>query len=371
MATITAGAVPIAEGAQRHGSQTIEGFVGAALDDAKITPLHVNVIALIAAGYFFDVFDYVSWLAGPGHGAQQASPPAQIAAVGSATCSACSSAPLAQGEFTDRFGRKTIYQFNLLLFGVFTIARRFRAERHLARCAALHRRRRHRRRAAAAFAYAGEYSPQADSRPHAGDRAFHRRRLLVADRVAVHADLPRSAWLARRLDRASASARCWCACSASRCRNRRAGWRPTAEASEALDMLERMGIAGPHRETAADRRRERHQKRPVRRRLPQVSASRVIAGMICFVGVLRRRHRSRHLAAEHHDRQGLHASPSRCTFTFGMTLAVPCASLFMMYALDKFGRKITSVCAFVGAGMMAIVFANAGPRPSCWSPASS
>jgi putative MFS transporter len=42
-----------------------------------------------------------------------------------------------------------------------------------------------------------------------------------------------------------------------------------------------------------------------------------------------------------------------------MTLAVPCASLFMMYALDKFGRKITSVCAFVAAGIMAVVFANA------------
>jgi hypothetical protein len=25
---------------------------------------------------------------------------------------------LGQGEFTDRFGRKTVYQFNLLLFGV-------------------------------------------------------------------------------------------------------------------------------------------------------------------------------------------------------------------------------------------------------------
>ncbi len=31
----------------------------------------------------------------------------------------------------------------------------------------------------------------------------------------------------------------------------------------------------------------------------------------------------------------------------------------MMYALDKFGRKITSVCAFIAAGLMAIVFANA------------
>jgi putative MFS transporter len=47
------------------------------------------------------------------------------------------------------------------------------------------------------------------------------------------------------------------------------------------------------------------------------------------------------------------------TYTFGMTLAVPCASIFMMYALDKYGRKITSVCAFVAAGLMAIVFANA------------
>jgi putative MFS transporter len=47
------------------------------------------------------------------------------------------------------------------------------------------------------------------------------------------------------------------------------------------------------------------------------------------------------------------------TYTFGMTLAVPCASLFMMYALDRFGRKITSVLSFIAAGLMAIVFANA------------
>ena len=38
-------------------AQTIEAFVGTALDDAKISPLHRRVIALIAAGYFFDVID--------------------------------------------------------------------------------------------------------------------------------------------------------------------------------------------------------------------------------------------------------------------------------------------------------------------------
>jgi putative MFS transporter len=47
------------------------------------------------------------------------------------------------------------------------------------------------------------------------------------------------------------------------------------------------------------------------------------------------------------------------TYTLGMNLAVPCASICMMYTLDKYGRKITSVCAFVGAGIMAVVFANA------------
>jgi len=59
------------------------------------------------------------------------------------------------------------------------------------------------------------------------------------------------------------------------------------------------------------------------------------------------------------------------TYTFGMTLAVPCASLFMMYALDKFGRKITSVCAFIGAGIMAIVFATPSATRNCWWRASS
>ena len=47
-------------------------------------------------------------------------------------------------------------------------------------------------------------------------------------------------------------------------------------------------------------------------------------------------------------------------YTLAMNFAVPCASIFMMYALDKFGRKITSVCAFIGAGIMAMVFCQAG-----------
>jgi putative MFS transporter len=47
------------------------------------------------------------------------------------------------------------------------------------------------------------------------------------------------------------------------------------------------------------------------------------------------------------------------TYTFGMMLAVPCASLFMMFALDRYGRKRTATIAFIAAGCMAILFALA------------
>jgi MFS family permease len=42
-----------------------------------------------------------------------------------------------------------------------------------------------------------------------------------------------------------------------------------------------------------------------------------------------------------------------------MQLAFPCASLCMMYALEKFGRKPTSIVSFLLAGAFAVAFANA------------
>jgi putative MFS transporter len=42
-----------------------------------------------------------------------------------------------------------------------------------------------------------------------------------------------------------------------------------------------------------------------------------------------------------------------------MTLAFPCASLCMMYALERFGRKPTSIVSFILAGAFAVAFANA------------
>ncbi|MBV8793112.1 MAG: MFS transporter, partial [Pseudolabrys sp.] len=142
-------------------AQTIEAFVGKQLDEApKLSPLHYKVIALIAAGYFFDVIDLIvlgSLI--PDMIATKFGTGPELAIVGSATVFGMFIGAAGQGEFSDRWGRKTVYQFNLLLFGVFTILGamapsvfwlvvcRFIAGLGLGGEQPL------------AFAYAGEYSP--------------------------------------------------------------------------------------------------------------------------------------------------------------------------------------------------------------------
>jgi putative MFS transporter len=143
-------------------AQTIEAFVGESLDNAKISPLHVKIVALIAAGYFFDVIDYiVQGSLFPDMIKSGFATPAGAAAIVSATTIGMFIGTAAQGWFTDKFGRRFVYQFNLLLFGVFTIlgafapnitvlvACRFIAGLGLGAEQPL------------CFAYAGEYAPKA------------------------------------------------------------------------------------------------------------------------------------------------------------------------------------------------------------------
>src|SRR6476661_3934610 len=123
--------------------------------------MHVKVVALIAAGYFFDVIDLIvlgSLI--PDMIQSKFATGAEAALVGSATVFGMFIGAAGQGEFSDRWGRKTVYQFNLLLFGVFTILGalaptvfwlmvcRFIAGIGLGAEQPL------------AFAYAGEYSPK-------------------------------------------------------------------------------------------------------------------------------------------------------------------------------------------------------------------
>src|SRR5215469_15600103 len=103
------------------GTQTIQGFVNDALDNAQVSPLYRRVIALIAAGYFCDVIDYTIYGSLVPFIIKSGFTPADAAFIGSATIFGLAIGTIGQGQFSDRFGRRFVYQFNLLFFGLFTI----------------------------------------------------------------------------------------------------------------------------------------------------------------------------------------------------------------------------------------------------------
>jgi MFS transporter, putative metabolite:H+ symporter len=355
MATVTAQAAG-------GSAQTIEGFVNAALDDAKISPLHRKVIALIAAGYFFDVIDFVvlgslipfliksGFATGP-----------QVAALGSAQLLGLFLGTAGQGEFSDRFGRRFIYQFNLLLFGVFTIlgalsptvtvliACRFVAGLGLGAEQPL------------CFAYAGEYSPKrirgrilAIIHFIGGACVWPIGTALVLLLGSTLSN-PDHVWRGFWLIAGVGALIVWVLRFALPESPRYLATHGRGQ--EAIDVLGRLGVAGPTQPLSTDAASDTKSDPfgVVFRQFP----GRVIAGMICFTAffgiALGLTAWLPNIIA---GMKGFTINKS-LTYTLGMNFAVPCASIFMMYALDKFGRKITAVCTFVGAGIMAIVFAQA------------
>ncbi len=340
-------------------AQSIEGFVGASLDDARLSPIHYRVFALIAAGYFFDVADYVilgSLIPDMTRGGFATA--AQLGTVASATLLGLFVGTVAQGEFTDRYGRKTVYQFNLLLYGAATIAAAFSpnwiwlavlrfvagiglgAEQPLC------------------FAYAGEYAP----------KNIRGRFIAGVQLIGGAFSWPLTTLFALGFRDTLGWRGCWiviglCALVVFVFRfslPESPRWLAThGQGSRALDLLERMGMKRPApgvtliTDAASDSRSDpigvvfRHYR------------GRVIAGMVCFVaffGVALGL--GAWLPSMIADR-GMTITRS-LTYTFGMQLAFPCASLFMMFALERFGRKVTSVSAFVMAGLFAVGFVNAG-----------
>jgi putative MFS transporter len=343
-------------------AQTIEAFVGTALDDAKISPLHRKVIALIAAGYFFDVIDFtilgsiIPYIIKSGF-----TTPAEAAAIGSATIFGMFVGTAGQGQLSDRFGRRFIYQFNLLLFGIFTILGAFApsvtvlvicrfiaglglgAEQPLC------------------FAYAGEYSP----------KRIRGRILAIIHFIGGAMVWPigtaLALWFGSMFESADYVWRgVWLVIGAGAL----IVWvfRFTLPESprylathgrgqEALAVLSRLGIPAPTQplptDVASDTKSDPFAV--VFRMFP----TRVIAGMICFTAFFGIAVGLGAWLPNIMNAKGFSITKS-LQYTLVMNFAVPTASLFMMYALDKFGRKITSICAFIGAGVMAVVFGNAG-----------
>jgi MFS transporter, putative metabolite:H+ symporter len=343
------------------GAQTIEGFVGNALDEAKISPLHRRVIGLIAAGYFFDVIDFTVFGSLVPYILQSkfATGP-EVAAIGSATVFGLFIGTAGQGEFSDRFGRRFIYQFNLLLFGIFTLLGAFApsvtllivcrfiagiglgAEQPLC------------------FVYAGEYSP----------KRIRGRILAIIHFIGGACVWPIGTALVLLLgSTVSAPENVW-----------RAVWvivgigalivwvlrfalpesprylATHGRGDEAIKVLGRLGIAGPTGPLTTDAA-SNTKSDPFAVVFSQFP-TRVIAGMICFTAFFGVAIGLGAWLPNIMASKGFSITHS-LQYTLAMNFAVPCASIFMMYALDKFGRKITSVCTFVAAGLMAIVFANA------------
>ena len=341
--------------------QTIEAFVGESLDEAKISPLHRKVIGLIAAGYFFDVIDFTVFGSLVPYILQSKfATGAEVAAIGSATIFGMCIGTAGQGEFSDRFGRRFIYQFNLLLFGIFTIigamapsivlliACRFIAGIGLGAEQPL------------AFAYAGEYSPKrirgrilAIVHFIGGASVWPIGTALVLLFGSI-STTPEYAWRGVWLIIGIGALIVWVFRFTLPESPRYLATHGRGE--EALAVLGRLGIAGPREPLSTDA--ASNTKSDPFSVVFRMFPLRVIAGMICFTAFFGVAVGLGAWLPNIMNAKGFTITKS-LQYTLVMNFAVPCASIFMMYALDKFGRKITSVCAFAAAGLMAIMFANA------------
>ncbi|MFZ1922349.1 MAG: MFS transporter [Xanthobacteraceae bacterium] len=343
------------------GAQTVEAFVGNALDEAKISPLHRKIVALIAAGYFFDVIDFtVFGSLVPYLLHSKFATGAEVAAIGSATVLGLFIGTAGQGEFADRFGRRFIYQFNLLIFGVFTLLGAFApsvtllivcrfiagvglgAEQPLC------------------FVYAGEYSPKRIRGRILSIIHFIGGAcvwpigtalvLILGSTVSVPENVWRGVWVIVGVGALIVWVLRFSLPESPR-------YLAThGRGDEAIKVLGRLGIAGPTQPLSTDA--ASNTKSDPFAVVFQQFPKRVIAGMICFTAFFGVAIGLGAWLPNIMASKGFSITHS-LQYTLAMNFAVPCASLFMMYALDKFGRKITSVCTFAAAGLMAIVFANA------------
>ena len=337
-------------------AQTIEAHVGEQMDNATLGPIHYRVFALIAAGYFFDVSNFIVLGALiPNMIHSNFLTAGEVATVASAQTFGLFVGTVGQGEFTDRWGRKAVYQFNLLLFGVATILSAFApsylwlallrfiagiglgAEQPLC------------------FAYAGEYAPKRiRGRVLAGIQLIGGALVWpLSTLFALYALGPigwRGIWIVLGIGALIVFVLRFSLPESPR-------WLAThGQGARALDLLERMGLKRPTEALAEDAASNTHSDpflvvwRDYR--------GRVLAGMFCFVAFFGVAIGLGVWLPNIMARSGMTITKS-LEYTLVIQLAFPCASIFMMYALERFGRKPVAVIAFILAGVFAAAFANA------------
>jgi putative MFS transporter len=348
----------MAEAMQARSGQTIEAYVGDAMDNARMGPIQWHVLALAAGGYFFDVMDFtILGALVPDMIKSGFVTGAQVGWVGSATALGLFVGTLGQGEFTDRFGRKAIYQFNLLLFGIATIGAalapsffwlivgRFLAGVGLGAEQPL------------CFSYTAEYAPK------------NIRGRLTAFMQFIGGAWPwpigvlltltlrdsigwRGIWIIIGIGALIVFVFRFSLPESPR-------WLAThGQGQRALDILQRMGLKTVPLETLSTDAASDTRSDPfgvVFRQYP----GRVIAGMICFVAFFGIALGLGAWMPNILVQRGFTIAKSLNSI-FWVTLAFPCASAFMMFALEKFGRKPTAIAGFVLAGVFGLWWAHAG-----------
>jgi len=336
-------------------ARSIVAYVDETLDNARLGPVHKRVLAIICTGLFFDVIDFI--ILGslvPDMIRTHFATPAGMGIVGTATLVGLFVGTLGQGELTDRFGRKTIFQLAVALYSLATIAAalapavvwlaagRFVAALGMGAAAPL------------CFSYAAEYSPK---RIRGRTTAFMQfvggacvwplgtlLALGLRDTIGW-----RGVWIIIGLGGLAVLAASFRLPESPR-------WLVThGRADEALDQLEEMGLGRPpvgetlFVDALADIRSDPMAVGFRRYR------GRIIAAMICFFAFFSAAVGLGGWLPNILAERGFTITKS-LTFVFAIQLAFPASSLLMMYALERWGRIRTAVSAFILATLLSVLF---------------
>ncbi len=323
-----------------------------------MTRSHYRIFGLISAGYFLDIANLVVFGSlVPVMLQTNFLTRSQVAIVGSATLFGLAIGCIGQGEFTDRVGRKTAYQFNLLLFGAATVASAFAPDyiwlaalRFLAGVGLGAEQ-------PLCFAYAGEYAPMRIrgrilSCVHfiGGACSWPLCTLFTLYFAAaigwrgIYAALGAGALGVFMLRFSLPESPRWLAIH--------------GKGDQAIGIIKLMGLPGPSPAQSLVADAGSHERRDPFLIVFRDYPLRVTAGIICFVaffaaGLGLSTWLPDMMAADH----GMTITRS-LTYMLGMTIAIPCASAFMMFAIEHFGRKLLSIGSFLLAGVFAAAFTH-------------
>ena len=334
-------------------AQSIVSYVDSTLDNAKMGPIHRQVLALITFAYFFDVIDFIILgslipdMIKSGFAVQL-----QAGGIGTAQLFGIFVGTIGQGEFTDRFGRKRVLQGAVLLYGLVTILAalsptvswlivgRFVAGIGIGAAQPL------------CFSYAAEFAPKAiRGRATAFMQFIGGACVWPIGTAFVY--LFRDSigwsgiWIVIGMGGLIVFLFTFSLPESPR-------WLVThGRGDEALSLLERMGLGRPKEELVRDAIADiRSDPMDV---VFRVYRGRIIAAMICFFAFFTAAVSLGGWLPQILNQRGY--TIDKALWVVLLTqLAVPFSSAVMIYALEAFGRIRTSLTAFVLATLFAIVF---------------